>query len=295
MKKILNYGSLNIDIVYDVDHFVMAGETISASNVTLFPGGKGMNQSVALAKAGANVYHGGKVGNDGKWLVDLMAEYGVKTQYTRQVDGQTGTAVIQVNRQGNNCILLNGGTNGQQTMEDLETTLANFGVGDWLLLQNEVNLLPQLVDLAYAKGMVIALNPSPMDEKIHQVNLEKISYFILNEIEGQALTHETDPEKICDKLLEDYPQAKIVLTLGEHGSLYGQENLRLNQPCFPAKAVDTTAAGDTFTGYFLALTMEGTAPQLALEVASKAAAMAVEQKGAAVSIPIRKDLSIAPV
>ena len=150
--KVLNVGSMNLDHVYQVDHIVQPGETESTGSLTLFLGGKGMNQSVALAKAGVEVYQGGMLGPDGKPFLDACREYGVDSRYIRTVSEPTGHTIIQIDRHAQNCILLYGGANQCLTEEYVDEVLSHFAPEDILLLQNEVNLLPYLVDRAYEKG-----------------------------------------------------------------------------------------------------------------------------------------------
>ena len=157
--KVLNIGSLNLDHVYQVDHILMPGETESSSSLNHFLGGKGMNQSTALAKAGVEVYHGGMIGQDGQPFLDACKEYGIHDEYLKQISGETGHTIIQIDRNAQNCILLFGGANQKLTKEYIDETLSHFDAGDILLLQNEVNLLPYIVDAAYARGMQIALKP----------------------------------------------------------------------------------------------------------------------------------------
>ena len=283
--KILNFGSLNLDLVYQIPHFVRAGETLSTTAFNKNVGGKGLNQSVALAKAGAEVYHAGMIGEDGAMLKDFLAANGVDTRFVRTIDQPSGHAVIQVIPEGNNCIFLFGGANQCITREFIDEVLSFFGEGDFLVLQNEINAIDQIIDAAYAKGMQIVLNPSPIDENLSKLPLEKISWYILNEIEGGELTGETEPGKILDKLAELYPHAKIVLTLGGDGSIYADSKQRIPQAVYKVTAVDTTAAGDTFTGFFFAGMAEGLAPAEALMRASKASSISVTRAGAAASIP----------
>ena len=285
MSKILNFGSLNIDMVYSMPHFVQPGETIAANKMELFPGGKGLNQSVALSKTGAQVYHGGKVAADGLWLLDILKSSGVNTDFVSTAGSTTGTAVIQVSASGENCIIINHGSNYEITKEEIDRALYEFGEGDLLLLQNEINLLPYIIERAAAKGMKIALNPSPIDEALLKMDLSGLDYIILNEIEGEAFTGEKEPEKISAALAKKYPELKVVLTLGSQGSMYTEKGRSLRQSIYKVKTVDTTAAGDSFTGFFLALISEGKAPEEALRTAAKAAALAVSRMGAAASIP----------
>ena len=186
--KILNFGSLNIDMVYDVDNFVRPGETISSLKMEKFAGGKGLNQSIALSKAGADVYHAGMIGNDGEFLKEILKENNVDTTYLKSIDGPSGHAIIQVDKNGQNCILLYSGSNSMINEEFVDNVLENFGKGDLILLQNEISCLAYIIDKAHEKGLTIALNPSPMNEIIRNCNLGFVDYFILNEVEAELLT-----------------------------------------------------------------------------------------------------------
>ena len=290
LKKILNFGSLNLDMVYSVPHFVKAGETLAATKMEVFPGGKGLNQSVALSRAGACVYHGGKIASDGVWLKGILEQSGGDAHFVLENGSATGTAIIQVEPSGENCIMINHGANYEITAEEIETAFADFRAGDLLLLQNEINHMPLLMRTAEEKGMEIALNPSPIDETLRNMDLSAVTYLILNEIEGEALTGRKQPEEICEALLQKYPKMKIVLTLGSHGVYYRDADQVEKQGICQVKAVDTTAAGDTFTGYFLALIMEGKPVAEALSMATRASALAVSKMGAAASIPLRAEV-----
>lgn len=283
--KILNYGSLNIDLVYSVEHFVRAGETIASTSLRRFAGGKGLNQSVALGRAKANVYHGGKVGPDGQFLVELLQEACVDTTHLALNGTATGTAVIQVDPAGQNCIIIHGGANQENTQEELDRMLAPFSRGDLLLLQNEVNDLPYIIRAAKTKGMQVALNPSPVSSTLRDLPGELVDLWILNEVEGYELTGKQEPRNILATLGQKYPEAQIVLTLGAEGSICLDGGEMYHQPIFPVEPVDTTAAGDTFTGYYLASIARGESIPQALRTASMAASIAVTRPGAAPSIP----------
>ena len=288
--KVLCIGSLNLDMVYQMDHIVQPGETEASYGMNIFLGGKGINQSMAVAKAGANVYHAGLIGEDGQAFLDACKEYGVDSRYIRKIEGKSGHAIIQIDKNAQNCILLYGGANQKLTAEYVDEVLANFGAEDVLLLQNEVNMLPYIVDKAYEKGMQIALNPSPFNEKLDAVDMGKISIFLLNEVEGFQVTGKTEPDEIIAKLLELYPHARIVLTLGKDGAVYADKEQKHFQPIFKVKAVDTTAAGDTFTGYFLAGLCEGLPIPEVLKMSAKASSIAVSREGAVPSIPYRAEV-----
>jgi len=288
--KVLNIGSMNLDLVYSVDHIVQPGETEASFALDTFLGGKGLNQSMALAKAGVEVYQGGMIGEDGQPFLDACAEYGVKAEYIRTVPGKSGHAVIQRDKNAQNCILLYGGANQMLTEEYVDSVLADFGAGDILLLQNEVNQMPYIVEKAYEKGMQIALNPSPFNEKLDAVDMKKISFFLMNEVEGNQITGLTAPDEIIAEMLKRFPKAKIVLTLGKDGAVYADAEQKHFQPIFKVQAVDTTAAGDTFTGYFLAGLMAGMPMQDVLKMSAKASSIAVTRPGAVPSIPYREEV-----
>lgn len=288
--KVLNIGSMNLDHVYTVDHIVEPGETQSSTQLQLFLGGKGMNQSVALAKAGVEVYQGGMIGADGGVFLDACREYGIHADYIRTVDARTGHAIIQIDKNAQNCILLYGGANQALTEAYVDEVISQFNSGDILLLQNEVNLLPYIVDRGYAQGMKIVLNPSPFDDKLKAVDMTKISLFLLNEIEGYQLTGCREPDAIIDSIRERFPHAAVVLTLGSDGAVYADQSCKHFQPIFPVKAVDTTAAGDTFTGYFIAGLAQGMEIPDILRMSAKASSIAVSRAGAVPSIPYRDEV-----
>lgn len=290
--KVLNFGSLNIDYVYSVDHIVKRGETISSNTLNVFCGGKGLNQSIALSKAGAEVYHAGVIGEDGAFLEEILRASGVHTRFVQmKADTRTGNAIIQKDRNGDNCILLYGGSNRAVTPGMADEVLDHFEAGDMLVLQNEISELSYLMERAHKRGMVIALNPSPMDEELLKAPLQYVKYFILNEIEAKALTNgEEEDNAMLEAMLKKFPNAEIILTLGERGSVYAKGDVRVKQGIYKVPVTDTTAAGDTFTGYYLASVIQGVSVEKALNMAAKASAIAVSRKGAAPSIPQREEV-----
>lgn len=283
--KIYNLGSLNIDYVYSVPHFVQPGETLSSAKLEIFPGGKGMNQSVALAKAGAQVIHGGRIGDNGGFLVQILREAGADTAHVAVDPASTGHAIIQVDENGQNCILLFSGSNHSFTEEFVREVLADANPGDILLLQNEINLLDVIFAVAAEKQLQIAFNPSPFTEDLLKLPLHQVKWWLCNEIEGGQLTGKSDPEEILISMQEKFSDSSIVLTLGKDGCMFTDGSQVLRQPIFPVKAVDTTAAGDTFTGFFLASVAEGKSVADALRIASRASSIAVSRMGASSSVP----------
>lgn len=288
--KIYNLGSLNIDYVYQMPHFVQPGETISSTRLDTFPGGKGLNQSVALGKAGATVIHGGFANKNDSWLVDVLKNANVDVSHLGAVDLPSGHAIIQVDPSGQNNIILFSGANYCFTPEYIENVLAAADPGDIILLQNEINDLATIFEVAHKKGLQIALNPSPFDTKLLDLPLEYVTWWICNEIEGQELSGKSEPSDILDELYARYPHSNIVLTLGSEGCLFKNSELSLFQPAHKVKAIDTTAAGDTFTGYFLGMVAAGNGIAEALQVAAKASAIAVTREGASVSIPFAHEV-----
>lgn len=283
--KILNYGSMNIDNVYQMDHMIQPGETQMAIAKNVFAGGKGLNQSIAIAKAGGAVYHAGVVGEDGAILMETLQRGKVDTRYIKHMAGPSGHTVIQVDQNGQNSIIVFAGENMRVLEEDIQRVLSGFEKGDLLILQNELDNSPAIMRMASERGMTIVFNPSPVNDGLMKYPLECVDWFLLNEIEGKALTQETEPEKILAALRERYPKANVVLTLGSDGAFCVRGDEKVYQPIFPVKAVDTTAAGDTFTGYFVTGISRGEELALVMKRAAKASSIAVSRPGAADSIP----------
>lgn len=287
--KVLVFGSLNIDYVYSVEHFVQPGETISSSGRNIFCGGKGLNQAIAFARYGIETWQAGAVGRgDSELLLATLKSAGVQTELIRRTDGPSGHTIIQNTPQGENNIILFGGANQMISREDVDKVLENFEKGDYLILQNEISEIPYIMEKAYQAGLHIVLNPSPMNEKIFKMPLRYVEYLILNEIEAAAILGEQeskDGKHLLDQLVKKFSEMKVVLTLGSKGSLYADKDQHCSQDAIKVQAVDTTAAGDTFTGYFMGEIIRGKEPQEAMKTASVAAALAVGKKGASISIP----------
>ena len=292
MAKILNIGSLNLDYVYAVPHFVAAGETLLASRRDVFAGGKGLNQTVAAARAGAKVFHGGAVGADGDMLLALLRDAGADVSAVSRVDVPTGHAIIQVSPQGENSIIILGGANRAVSPETVEAALAKVDAGDILLLQNEINGLDHIIRRAAQKGLRVLFNPAPMEDAVKALPLDLLDTLVVNEGEGQALAGDMGQALAgdMDALREAYPDQKILLTQGSRGATLWTGTELIFQPAFPVKAVDTTAAGDCFLGYYAAALSEGQPCAAALRLASAASALAVQKQGAAPSIPIRGEV-----
>ena len=293
--RVLNFGSLNLDYVYTVDHFVRPGETLASESRSVKLGGKGLNQSIALVRAGAGVAHAGCVGEGGGALKQYLRDNGVDVSLLEDVPEMQGHTVIQVNRDGENCILLYGGSNRCVKRAQVVSTLDRFKEGDWLLLQNEINLLPFIVDEAAGRGMNIVLNPSPCNDAVKAVDFGKLTWLLVNEIEAEQLTGETVPENAFERLHARCPGLSALIILGSRGSVCFRvkDGAVEKSACGAVRvaAVDTTAAGDTYTGYFVAGLMEGLPLHDCMVRASRAAAICVTRPGAADAIP-RKEAVI---
>ena len=302
--KILNYGSLNIDHVYKVDHIVTPGETLGSESLQFFAGGKGANQSVAIAKAGAEVWHAGKIGPDGRWLLDTLSSAGVRTALIQEYDGPTGHAIIQVNREGENSIILFGGGNQLITEAEIQTALSGFAEGDYLVLQNEINSVPHIISEAHRRGLRIYLNPAPFTEDVRSWPLELVDTLIVNETEAAGLAGantaapaagHTAIEATLRQLAKHYSSTDIVLTAGKQGAYFAraaQEPIHI--PIVEAPVVDTTAAGDTFLGYYLVARLHGAEPAAAMQRATTAASITVSRAGAMESIPVAEEVRATP-
>ncbi len=288
--RILNFGSLNIDRVYQVEHFVRAGETILSGEYASNIGGKGLNQSIALVRAGAHVSHAGAIGPDGMGLKTALEADGVDTGYIMEVPQASGHAIIQV-ANGENCIIVCGGANQTIDHAYVNKVLDGFGSGDLLLVQNEISCVPYIMEQAKARGMKVAINASPVTAQMLEYPLELADYIIVNEQEGGALADITDSsyEAILKSVAEKY-QTAVLLTAGEKGAYYRCGEAQYYQPIMKTNTVDTTGAGDTFCGYFLAGLSEGMEPGAILKMAAAAAAITVSRPGASKSIPWRTEI-----
>ena len=283
--RILNLGSINIDHVYRVDHFVQPGETLASDSLSVVLGGKGANQSFAIVCAGGEVKHLGRVNEADHWVFSYLINNGIDTSLIEPVDVATGHAIIQVDSHGENCILLHGGANQSFEPNKLQAIISQYEAGDYLLMQNETNAIDFAFELAIKQGMKVVLNPAPMSDAIHDLPLEELDTLIVNFGEAQSLSKQTALDDVSDELLEMLPNTRIVITLGAQGAILLNNGSLTRVAAKPAEVVDTTGAGDTFVGYFLSAIVDGLSDFDALDRACHAAALAVETAGAMPSIP----------
>jgi ribokinase len=291
--KTLVFGSINIDLIFSVDHIVIPGETISSSALTKSAGGKGANQAAALAKAGMDTYMAGKTGGDGTFLLELLQSYGVHTDHVARYEGATGQALIQLDKNSQNAIVLFSGGNALITTGEINRVLENFGAGDIVVLQNEINCTAEIMEAAKKRRLKIYLNPSPYNEGIEKLPLDLADAFFVNEIEGAALAGlqtGTPPAAILERLVKKFPRTEIILTAGRDGAWYGFEEVREKGDIIDLPVADTTGAGDTFTGYFITARSRGFPVAQALALACKASSIAVSREGAMASIPFKEEV-----
>ena len=291
--NVVNFGSLNIDHVYAVEHFCRAGETIHTSGYTQNAGGKGLNQSIAVSRSGQKAYHAGLLGPEGARLADLLTDSGVDLRYLKHTSVPQGHAVIQVQPDGQNCIFLYGGSNQAVSPQEIDEVLAQLDAGDYLLLQNEISNLTYLLRAAVRRGLRVVLNASPISDELLHADLTGVDWLVVNEIECAAMAGCDDTQAGYETLRQRYPGLGILLTLGAEGSVSWKDGTELRQCAYRVKAVDTTGAGDTFMGYFVGCLAQGMDRQTAMQYASMASAISVTRPGAAASIPLMDEVRTA--
>jgi len=283
--RILNFGSINIDHVYRVEHFVKAGETLASKDLSTVLGGKGANQSVAIARAGGDVRHIGRICETDQWISTYLEASGVDISFVERVTEASGHAIIQVDEHGENSILLHGGANQSFEISTLEQVIGQYSEGDYLLVQNETNAIEHAVELAISRGLKVVLNPAPMSKDILSLPLEKLDTLIVNLGEAQALASQENLDDVIEALSAQMPSSRILITLGADGVVFISDGDVTKIDAKTANVVDTTAAGDTFVGYFVASVVDGLNDLEALDRACRAAAIAVASFGAMPSIP----------
>ena len=287
---IINFGSVNIDHVYQVDHFVKPGETLASHSYQQLLGGKGANQSIALAAAGADVKHVGKINQSDSGFKQTLIKHGIDCQFLQCVEAPSGHAIIQVTPSGENSIVLFGGANQEINSKDILHALDKTKSSDWVLTQNETSGLAEMLHQAKDKQLKVAFNPAPMNDSVKSLPHECIDLLIVNEVEAAELTGESELDAIITHFKAQWSHAEIIITLGKAGviMLKGGNVIQVN--AFVVDAVDTTAAGDTFIGYFLAAYSQHADARQALKRACAASAISVTREGAAQSIPEAKEV-----
>lgn len=283
---IWNLGSINLDLIYGMDRLPGRGETVSAETKSEFLGGKGTNMSVAAARAAARVCHIGAVGPDGRWAVDRLLEYGVDTRHITQIDTPTGHAIVAVEASGENQIIIFSGANRAIPDGTVRAALAEAHTGDLLVLQNETNAQAETARLGHELGLKVCYAAAPFDAEAVERVLPYLDFLILNAVEAKQL------ETALDKPVASLPVQDIIVTQGADGAEWIETQSGSNQQFSARKVqpVDTTGAGDTFTGYVLAGMDRGMPMAQAISQATLAASIMVTRHGTADVIPDLKDI-----
>ncbi|MCW8107105.1 ribokinase [Alteromonas ponticola] len=287
---IINFGSINIDHVYQVDHFVTPGETLASNHYQTLLGGKGANQSIALAMAGADVRHVGCIHENDASFKQTLIRKGVDCRFVKCSDTPSGHAIIQVTPSGENAIVLFGGANQTITEKMVEHALDDAKSSDWVLMQNETSCIKEAMQQAKKKGLKVAFNPAPMSESVKALPYNCIDLLIVNETEAAAITGESEIDAILNHFTEKWGHARVIVTLGKVGVVMLQKGERTEVKAFSVEAIDTTAAGDCFIGYFLSAFASHADARQALIRGCAASAIAVTREGAAQSIPEEKEV-----
>lgn len=285
---IFNLGSINADHVYDVPHLPAPGETLAAAGFSTGLGGKGANMSVAAARAAAHVQHIGAVGPDGRWAVERLLEYGVDTRHIHQIDTPTGHAIIAVDADGENSIILYPGANQDISTDMIGAALSTAQVGDMLLMQNETSGQAQAAAMAGDLGLRVAYAAAPFDAQATAQVIDLVDLLFLNAVEAAQLSEH------MGKPLDALGVADVIVTLGADGCRWINSNDGTDQsfPAVPVTPVDTTGAGDTFTGYVLAGLDRRMPMAQAISLANRAAALMVTRHGTADVIPDLSEVQV---
>ena len=288
---IYNLGSINIDHVYQVDGFARPGETISSYAYAMFLGGKGINQSIATLRAGGAVCHIGCINPADAWLRAQLTAFGIDSLAIQTTTTPSGHAIIQIDANAENTIMLFAGANACIDAAAVQHLLQQANSGDWLLCQHETNGIAAAMNAAQSAGLRLAFNPAPFAASVLNLPLEHVELLIVNQIELSQFGGTDSIEDNIQRIQKQYKNIEIIVTLGKQGSIWQTTDTQIFQPAFTVQAIDTTAAGDTFIGYLLSLYHSGATRKQALHTAAKAAALAVTQLGAATSIPALPQVS----
>ncbi len=278
---IFNLGSINADVFYTLPHLVGPGETLAASAIYEGLGGKGANMSVAAARAGSLVQHIGAIGPDGDWATARLSGYGVNVDNIQTVSEKTGHAIIMVDDAGENAIVIYSGANLQISETEIARALESANDGDYFLTQNETNAQGFAAKAAKAAGLRVAYAAAPFDADAVIAVLPYLDLLILNQVEAEQLQATTGKD------VRQLPVEDVIVTLGSDGCVWNA-NSAGTETHFDAckvKPIDTTGAGDTFTGYVLAALDQGATMADAITLATKAGAIMVTRKGTADVIP----------
>lgn len=283
---VYSLGSINVDLFFRVPHLPVAGETLPAISHEVGLGGKGANQSVAVAKAGSRVCHIGMIGADNPWVRGRLEAFGVDVEHISSAEGPTGQAIIMVDEAGENTIVTYAGVNYAQSLPGIEKALAGAGAGDIFLFQNEVSLKLEAAKLARKQGLILVYSAAPFQASVVRDLLPFIDLLVLNEIEAKQLSD------FLGLTIAEIPVPSLLVTSGAEGAVWRDQKTgeTLEVPAFPVDPVDTTGAGDCFIGYTVAALEQGLDRAAALKLGAAAAAVHVTRPGTSDAIPSREEV-----
>ena len=297
MKNICVIGSLNMDLVVNVDTMPKPGQTIIGSNFKEVPGGKGANQAVAMARLNGNVSMIGKVGEDGfgQTLINSLKNDKVDTTYIQTSKGATGVALITVDKNAQNSIVVSPGANFEVKEDDIDNNIEAIKNSDIVVLQLEtpLNTIKYALNKAKELNKYTILNPAPAvkldDEIIKNVDLLTPTETELEIISGVSIETEEDIQKAAQIMIEKGVK-ELIVTLGSKGSLYINKEKSMFKKAYKVEAVDTTAAGDSYTGALAVALSQDKNIEDAMDFASKVGALSVLKEGAQSSLPTLEDV-----
>jgi ribokinase len=295
--SVLVFGSLNLDLVTYADKLPAIGETIVGEKLLKFPGGKGLNQAIAARRAGSEVLMVGSIGNDadGDYLFDILKSENIDPKFITKTSEQTGIAVIEVSKSAENRIIIIAGANSKTRFSNEVLTSSPSVTVSLAQLETPIAEVAKFIHESKAAGKITMLNPAPI-QKLDQQLLQDTDYLIANETEasflvGSAVEHLSKDEAVTiARQLQKNGSKKVIITLGEQGSVYLDQEKELFTPANKVKAVDTTAAGDAFCGAFATAISENKPVEYALKFASAAGGLAATKAGAVPSLPTQQEI-----
>lgn len=295
--SVLVFGSLNLDLVTYADKLPAIGETIVGEKLLKFPGGKGLNQAIAARRAGSEVLMVGSIGNDadGDYLFDILNSENIDPKFVTKTSEQTGIAVIEVSKSAENRIIIIAGANSKTRFSNEVLTSSPSVTVSLAQLETPIAEVTKFIHESKAAGKITMLNPAPI-QKLDQQLLQDTDYLIANETEasfliGSAVEHLSKDEAVLiARQLQKNGSKKVIITLGEQGSVYLDQEKELFTPAYKVKAVDTTAAGDAFCGAFATAISENKPVEYALKFASAAGGLAATKAGAVPSLPTQQEI-----
>jgi ribokinase len=295
--SVLVFGSLNLDLVTYADKLPAIGETIVGEKLLKFPGGKGLNQAIAARRAGSEVLMVGSIGNDadGDYLFDILKSENIDPKFITKTSEQTGIAVIEVSKSAENRIIIIAGANSKTRFSNEVLTSSPSVTVSLAQLETPIAEVAKFIHESKAAGKITMLNPAPI-QKLDQQLLQDTDFLIANETEasflvGSAVEHLSKDEAVTiARQLQKNGSKKVIITLGEQGSVYLDQEKELFTPAYKVKAVDTTAAGDAFCGAFATAISENKPVEYALKFASAAGGLAATKAGAVPSLPTQQEI-----